>query len=189
MVEMRLPTPSDLCWNAKFPPEQAWIEQTTRIAVGNIWQRVQQVARAQLGDESFAPEIMEVAIEGAIIRLQTGSRQGHEDVAQLLKRLFLQEVKRRRKASNRLVYVGSSQELPTGSAQDPHTRVDSAIDLEKLLHDSSPEVRMALLLRYSGSQWSEVGAVLGTSEDAARLRCTRALDKIRQEMEVDIHET
>ena len=189
MVEMQLPTPSDLCWNAKFSPEQEWIEQTLHVAIGNISRRAYHVAHSQLDDESLAPEIMEVAIEGAVRRLQTGPPQGPEEVALLLERMFLQEVRRRRKAISRMVYLGSDQELLTGSAQNLHTLVDSAIDLDRILHDIPPDVRIALLLRYSRSRWSEVAAVLGTTEAAVRLRCKRALDRIRQKMEGEIHET
>ena len=96
MVEMQLPTPSELCWNAKFPPEQEWIEQTIHVAVVNVWQRAHLVAHSQLGNDSLVQEIMEIAIEGAVRRLQTGSPQGPEYVASLLERLFLQEVRRRR---------------------------------------------------------------------------------------------
>jgi hypothetical protein len=187
MVEMQNPTPSDLCWNAKFPPEQEWIERTVHVAVGNIWRRANHVAHAQLGDDSFVPEIMEVAIDNAVRHLQTGSPQSPEEVAVLLERLFLQEVKRRRSANKRLVYVGTDQDLPTGSAQNPHVPIDSAIDLDRILHDIPPGVRIALLLRYSRSRWSEVAAVLGTSEAAVRLRCKRALDRIRRNMEGEIH--
>jgi DNA-directed RNA polymerase specialized sigma24 family protein len=103
--------------------------------------------------------------------------------------MFLQEVRRRRKAISRMVYLGSDQELLTGSAQNLHTLVDSAIDLDRILHDIPPDVRIALLLRYSRSRWSEVAAVLGTTEAAVRLRCKRALDRIRQKMDGEIHET
>lgn len=189
MVEMQKPTPSDLCWNAKFPPEQEWIERTVHVAVGNIWRHAHHFAHAQLGDDSMVPEIMEIAIDGTVSRLETGSPQSPEDVAVLMERLFLQEVRRRRNANSRLVYLGSDQELPNGSAQTPYAPIDSAIDLDRILHDIPPDVRIALLLRYSRSRWSEVAAVLGTTEAAIRLRCKRALDRIRQKMEGEIHET
>jgi DNA-directed RNA polymerase specialized sigma24 family protein len=189
MVEMRSPSPSDLCWNLKFTPEQEWIEPILHIAVGNIWQRAHRVARSQLDDETLAPEIIEVAVERTIRSLQADVHRDPEEVALFLERSFLQEVKRRRKANNRLIFVGSSQELPSASTQNPHALVDSAIDLEVILHDIPPEVRIALLLRYSRSRWSEVAAVLGTTEAAVRLRCKRALDRIHRKLEGENHET
>jgi len=189
MVEMQLPSPSDLCWNVKFPPEQGWIEEPLHIAVGNIWERAHHVARSQLGDEALTPEIIEAAIERTVCRLQACTHQAPEDVARLLEHSFLQEVRRRRKAAKRLVFYGSNQELPSGSVQNPQGRVDSSIDLEVILHGVPSYVRFALLLRYSRFQWSEVAAVLGTTEAAIRLRCKRALDKIRQKLESENHET
>jgi DNA-directed RNA polymerase specialized sigma24 family protein len=189
MVEMQLPSPSDLCWNVKFPPEQGWIQEPLHIAVGNIWERAHHVARSQLGDEAVAPEIIEVAIEKTVRSLQGDGHRTAEDVARLLERSLLQEVRRRRRSAKRLVYVGSNQELPTGDVQNPHALVDSSIDLEVILHGVPSYVRFALLLRYSRFQWSEVAAVLGTTEAAIRLRCKRALDKIRQKLESENHET
>jgi RNA polymerase sigma-70 factor (ECF subfamily) len=189
MIEMQLPSPSDLCWNVKFPPEQGWIEEPLHIAVGNIWERARHVARFQLGDEALAPEIIDVAIERTVLRLQVGTQRNPEDVAHLLEVSLLQEVRRRRKAAKRLVFFGSNQELPSGSIQNPQGRVDSSKDLDVILHDVPSDVRFALLLRYSQFRWSEVAAVLGTTEAAIRLRCKRALDKIRQELESENHET
>jgi DNA-directed RNA polymerase specialized sigma24 family protein len=189
MVEMQNLTPSDLCWKVELRPEQEWIEPVLQIAVGKIWERARQVARAQLGDDAMATEIMEVAIEKTVRHLQAGTQQSPEEAALLLNRSFLQELKRRRKANSRLVFVGSSQDLSSGSAQNPHVPLDSAIDLEVILHGVPPDVRFALLLRYSRSQWSEVAAVLGTTEAAVRLRCKRALNKIRQKLEGKHHET
>ena len=189
MVEMQLPSPSDLCWNVKFPPEQEWIEEPLHFAVGNIWERARHVARSQLGDEGLAPEIIEAAIERTVFRLQAGAQPAPEDVARLLERSLLQEIRRRRKAAKRLVFVGTNQKLFTGSAENPHALVDSSIDLEVILHGIPSCVRFALLLRYSRFRWSEVAAVLGTTEAAIRLRCKRALDNIRQELEGENHET
>jgi DNA-directed RNA polymerase specialized sigma24 family protein len=182
VVEMLLPSPSDLCWKVKFPPEQEWIEKTTHIAIANIWQRAHHVARSQLGDESLATEMIEIAIERAVCRLQAGAPASPEDVTRLLSRLFAQEVRRRRKANNRLVLVGSSEELSFGSAQSPHSPVDSAIDLEVIFHDMPPDVHFALLLRYGEYRWSEIAAVLGITEAAVRVRCKRALKRVCQRM-------
>jgi len=189
MVEMQNPSPSDLCWNVKFSPEQGWIEEPLHIAVGNIWERAHHVARSQLGDEAVAQEIIEAAIEKAVHKLQEDGHRTAEDVARLLERSLQQEVRRRRRAAKRLVYMGSNQELPTGPSQNPHAVVDSSIDLEVILHGVPSYVRFALLLRYSRYRWSEVAAVLGTTEASVRLRCKRALNRIRKMLESGNHET
>jgi DNA-directed RNA polymerase specialized sigma24 family protein len=131
--------------------------------------------------------MIEIAIGKAVDRLQLNSQASPEDVSQLLERLYLQEVRRRRKANNRLVLVGASEDLPPNSTHHPQSLVDSAIDLEIILHKIPPEVRFALLLRYSQSRWNEIAAVLGTTEASIRLRCKRALNRIRQKLEDKKH--
>jgi DNA-directed RNA polymerase specialized sigma24 family protein len=131
--------------------------------------------------------MIEIAIGKAVDRLQLNSQASPEEVTQLLERLYLQEVRHRRKANNRLVLVGVSEDLPSNSTQNPQSQVDSAIDLEIILHNIPPEVRFALLLRYSQSRWNEIAAVLGTTEASIRLRCKRALNRIRQKLEDKKH--
>jgi DNA-directed RNA polymerase specialized sigma24 family protein len=132
--------------------------------------------------------MIEIAIGKAVDRLQLNSQASPEEVTQLLERLYLQEVRHRRKANNRLVLVGVSEDLPSNSTQNPQSQVDSAIDLEIILHNIPPEVRFALLLRYSQSRWNDIAAVLGTTEASIRLRCKRALNRIRQKLEDKKHE-
>jgi len=50
-------------------------------------------------------------------------------------------------------------------------------------------VRLALLLRYSRFRWSEIAAALGTTEAAVRLRCKRAIERIREKQEGEQHES
>jgi len=70
--------------------------------------------------------------------------------------------------------------LPSAPVQNPFLPVDSALDLEVILHGTPPEVRLALLLRHSRTRWSEVAEIVGTSEASIRVRCQRALKKIRR---------
>jgi DNA-directed RNA polymerase specialized sigma24 family protein len=186
---MRNLSPADLCWRIKIPPDQKWVEEALHAAGKEIWRQAHHIARAQLGDEALAPEVIEAAMEKAAPHLLAGPPRGNDEVVFLLKRLFIQEVRRRRKSSNRLVFVGSSQELRSESTGSSQARVDSTIDLELILQDVPPDVRFALLLRYSKSRWSEVAAVLATTESAVRLRCKRALDRIRQRLEREGHKT
>ena len=70
---MPITSPSDLCWNVKFSSGQEWIESTVHAAIKRVWQRAQNTARSQFGDESLAVEMMEVAIEKLVRRLNEGS--------------------------------------------------------------------------------------------------------------------
>jgi len=177
---MPIPSPSDLCWNVNFASGQEWIEATAHAAIKTIWQRAQNTARSHFGDEFLAVEMMEVAIEKLVDRLNKGSPVDPAEASILLLRFFAQEVRRRRNGNRRLVYLGSSEELPVAATENPFLPVDSALDLEVILHDIAPEVRLALLLRYSRTRWSEVAEIIGTSEAGIRVRCQRALKKIRK---------
>ena len=135
---MRLPTPADLCWNVKCSPEQEWIERTLRIAVENVWPQALEAAHSRNGHGSHVVEIVESAIEHAVCRLKTGDPLGPEQVTQLLQRLVLQEVRRRRRASGRMVFVGSSEELPPTPVRNPQIQIDCALDLEIIPTCASP---------------------------------------------------
>ena len=184
---MPLPSPSDLCWNVKFPPGQEWIEKAVRGAIETVWQRAQSTARVQFGDESLAVEIMEVAIQKAVNRLNNGAPLEPDEVSLVLSRFCAQEVRRRRNGNRKLVFLGSSAELPASPVQNQFSSVDSTIDLGVILHDIPLEVRLALLMRYSRTRWTEVAAILGTSEASIRVRCQRALKRIRQRLGVNQH--
>jgi DNA-directed RNA polymerase specialized sigma24 family protein len=184
---MPLSSPSNLCWNVIFPPEQEWIEKTLHVAIKTIWQRARNTARTQFGDESLAVEIMEVAIEKAINRLKEGPPVGSDEASLLLDRFYAQEARRRRKANRKLTFLGSSAELPSNPVQNPLAPVDSAIDLDVILQGTPPEVRLALLLRHSRARWSEVAEILGTSAASIRVRCQRALKKIRHRLGISEH--
>jgi DNA-directed RNA polymerase specialized sigma24 family protein len=106
-----------------------------------------------------------------------------------LQRLVLQEVRRRRRANGRMVFVGSSDELPPTPVRNPQIQIDCALDLEIILQGEHPDVRLALLLRYSRLRWSEIAAALGTTEAAVRLRCKRAIERIRVKQEGEQHES
>jgi RNA polymerase sigma factor (sigma-70 family) len=52
--------------------------------------------------------------------------------------------------------------------------------LDEVMHELSSEDRLAVLLRYfEGKDLSQVGAILGVSDDAARMRVNRALGKLQ----------
>ena len=97
--------------------------------------------------------------------------------------------RRRRRANGRMVFVGSSDELPPTPVRNPQIQIDCALDLEIILQGEPPDVRLALLLRYSRFRWSEIAAALGTTEAAVRLRCKRAIERIREQQEGEQHES
>lgn len=181
---MAAPSSSDRCWAMKIPPEGQWIGQVVRTAVEMNWHEAAQAAIAQQGDDSFVSEMMERAIDRTVNRLAEGDPIGVEDTRQVLGHFYSLEVKRRRDASKRLSYPGSALEsTPDIAAAKRFTHAEAELDLEAILRDTRPEVRIALLMRYGGcARWSEVAARMATTEDAVRKSCRRELKRIRQRL-------
>ena len=79
-------SPSELCWNVRFPPGQEWIETTVQAAIETIWRRTHSTARSHFGDESLAVEMMEVAIEKTGNSLSNGAPADSSEASLLLLR-------------------------------------------------------------------------------------------------------
>jgi RNA polymerase sigma-70 factor, ECF subfamily len=73
-------------------------------------------------------------------------------------------------------------ELVGDRRSDPSTGVQR-LDLRRALARLSPDDRLLLAMRYAVDLGSgELGAVLGTSPSAARMRLSRAVDRLRKEL-------
>jgi hypothetical protein len=168
----------------KIPPQQQWIGPVVRTAVELNWQEATRTAIAQQGDDSLVSEMMERAIDRTVNRLADGGPIGVEDACTILRHFYSLEVRRRRDASKRLSYPGSALEsMPDITAANDFTHAEAKLDLEAMLRDTRPEVRIALLMRYgSCARWSEVADRMATTEDAVRKSCRRELKRIRQRL-------
>lgn len=64
--------------------------------------------------------------------------------------------------------------------RDPIAAVQARLDVERLLRQLSPEDRMVVLLRLLvGLEFAEIATATGLGLSAAKMRYTRALDKLR----------
>ena len=181
---MAAPFPSDHCWVMSIPPQQQWIGPVVRTAVEMNWQEATRAAIARLGDNSFVSEMMERAIDRTVNHLAHGGPIGVEDTREVLGHFYSLEVRRRRDASKRLSYSGPALEsTPDIAAANDFTHVEAELDLEVMLRDTRPELRIALLMRYgSCARWSEVADRMCMTEDAIRKSCRRELKRIRQKL-------
>ena len=181
---MAAPFPSDHCWVMSIPPQQQWIGPVVRTAVEMYWQEATRAAIARLGDNSFVSEMMERAIDRTVNHLAHGGPIGVEDTREVLGHFYSLEVRRRRDASKRLSYSGPALEsTPDIAAANDFTHVEAELDLEVMLRDTRPELRIALLMRYgSCARWSEVADRMCMTEDAVRKSCRRELKRIRQKL-------
>jgi RNA polymerase sigma-70 factor (ECF subfamily) len=73
-------------------------------------------------------------------------------------------------------------EVSGGDQSDPSTGIER-VDLRRALAHLSPEDRALLVMHYALDLGSdELGAALGTTPSAARMRLSRAVDRLRKEL-------
>lgn len=182
---MTLPSPSDLCWVIGSTPQGQWIAPVVRAAVESEWQGARQTAATHLGDETLAPELMELAIQQTAEYLAELSSISIEDARAILARFYRNAVRRRQNAGKRLSFRGAAAEVEVLSKSIDHTLVaaDVRVDLATLLHDMPADLRRALLMRYGARRrWSEVAEETSKSEEAIRKSCHRELNRIRRKL-------
>jgi DNA-directed RNA polymerase specialized sigma24 family protein len=180
---MASPSPLDLCWKVKDAPGSSPILPAVRAAVEEHWPETLRNAASVLRDEALAAEIMEAAIEKSVAYLVDRPPEDHEDVSVILSRFCREEIGRRRKESNRLVFIDSSVIADTASSHSQIPAAEAAIDAERILVDAPPRVREAMMMRYGGSEsWNDVAARTATTANAIRKECKRYLDRIRQKL-------
>jgi len=179
---MASPSPLDLCWSVTNTPKSECIALAVRAAVEGHWEQAKHAA-GLLGDEALAPEIMELAIERTVAHLAKCSQFSDQDAQAALARFYRREVRRRQVARRRLLFNNTAIESLPSPVAEPLAAVDARLDLEKILAETPPDLRTALLMRYGSCEsWSEVAAKMAISKDAIRKSCNRQLDYIRQRL-------
>ena len=180
---MAFPTPSDLLWITGFPAEGRWLTPLLREAVRSEWPRAIDMATSQLGDDTNARELMELAIAQAQDILVDQKEVSLEDVRQVLVRCYRNAVRRARRRQTRLSLWGSSGDLDHISSPIPSNsrQVEARLDLEVMLRDTPEDIKYALLLRYGArSSWEEIANETANTRDGIRMRCRRELTRIAE---------
>jgi len=184
---MTSPSPSDLLWVIGFKPQGRWIVPLVREAVRAEWPLARTIARAQLGDEMLARELMETAIEQTHEYLASQSPMAVEGVRKILNTYYKNAVRRQQRISSRLVLRGSGAdlELLAPSVQPVTNGIDARLDVDSILRDTSTEMRHVLLARYGArTGWDELAKNLNTSKDAIRMASRRELERLRNRLGV-----
>jgi RNA polymerase sigma factor (sigma-70 family) len=154
-----------------------------RAAVEQHWPDVLRIAGSVLGDEALAAEIIERAIEQAVVHLTDHPPENHEDVSATLAHFWREEIGRQRKQRAHLVFIDISAASEPPSPDTPFSAADAGIDAEKILRAAPPKVREAMMMRYGSSDsWSEVAAMTATTPAAIRMSCKRFIDSIRRKL-------
>jgi len=182
---MASPSPSDLLWIIGFTPQGQWIVPIVRAAVRAEWATAQQIARAQLGDEDLARELMESAIAQTHEHLADRLQATVDEARKILNLHYRNGVRRHKRVTSRFVLRGTGADLesfvpPPISFAD---RVDAHLDVDKILRDTPADLRYALLARYGARRrWDEVAAELNRSKDSLRMASKREFDRLRSKL-------
>jgi DNA-directed RNA polymerase specialized sigma24 family protein len=182
---MTSPSPSDLCWVIGFMPQGRWIAPVVRAAVRTEWPEARQVAATHLGDETLAPELMELAIQQTAEHLAELSPIGVDETRAILVRFYRNAVRRRQYAGGRLNFRGTATDVEFLSPPDdfPFSPVEAGLDLDRILRDTPLELRRAMLMRYGArSRWDEVAKEMSKSKEAIRKSCQREMNRIRRKL-------
>jgi DNA-directed RNA polymerase specialized sigma24 family protein len=182
---MTSPSPSDLCWVIGFTPKGRWIAPVVRAAVGFELEAAREIAASHLGDELLVSEIMELAIQQTAEYLADLNPIGIEETRAILTRFYRNEVRRRQRANSKLNFRGTSADVEylSPSIDSSFAAIEAELDLERVLRETSADLRRAMLLRYgSRTQWKDVATVMAKSTEAARKICNRELKHIRRRL-------
>ena len=185
---MASPSPSDLLWVIGFTPQGRWAIPIVRAAVKAEWPTAQQIARAQLGDEALARELMESAIAQTHEYLADQFQVTVDEARKVLNLHYRNGVRRHKRVNSRLVLRGTGTDLeslvpcPVSCADT----VEARLDVDTILRDTSTEMRHALLARYGArSRWDEVAGELSKSKDSIRMASKRELDRLRSKLGIN----
>lgn len=161
-----------------------FVERQSETAFGEVVRRhvnlVYSVALRQTGNAHYAEEITQVVF---IILARKAGSLGRKTIlsgwlyqtARLAVANFLR-TERRRAFREQEAYMQSLIKEPS-----PDVWPQIAPVLEDAMAKLGDQDRDAVVLRYfQGKSLSEVGTALGTSEDAAKMRVNRALEKLRK---------
>lgn len=142
---------------------------------------VYRTCRRELGSESLAEDAAQVVF--LLLARKAGSLRAGPSLAGWLyqtavfvaKDVRKQEARRKRREEAVMQEAVHAQTAPASEGDTIEPLLNAALSALK------PADRDAVLLRFlEGHTLAETGALLGVTEDAARMRCARALEKLRR---------
>lgn len=180
---MAFPTPSDLLWVTGFAPRGRWLVPLLKEAVRKEWPSAIRLAQVQLGDDAFAREHLEEALQEAQEVLLDRENPDLDEVRRELMRCYRNGIRRTRRKNDRISLYGSSSDLDTlPDIKRPFgEQVEAEADIKTLLRDTPEEIQKALLMRYGLClDWEDIAKELFFSKDGIRMKCKRALDRLAE---------
>ncbi len=183
------PKKSPQWWDRDLDRYGRPIREDVRAAAHEVWEQVCNRARALLGDDADAAEMLEVSVEAISRYLNCKNIPLFSTkISALLDRAFHCQVKKRCHKAERIEIVGTTTELAElEPVPNWSTKVDREMDLRKILRHLSPRSCSILWLRRDGHDWqyiaNKLGIALSTAQNVfwgeikqARLRLQLATD-------------
>jgi DNA-directed RNA polymerase specialized sigma24 family protein len=186
-THMGSPSPSDLLWVIGYAPQVGWTLPIVRAAVRAEWPAAQRIAQSQLGDETLANEIMELAISQTHESLAEKVQATVDEARKILAVHYRNGVRRQKRIISKLVLRGTGSELDSNvsSQENFADKLEARLDVDKILRDTPSDVRHALLARYGArSRWDEVATELNKSSDSIRMASRRELERLRSTISI-----
>jgi DNA-binding NarL/FixJ family response regulator len=164
------PEKGPLWWDRDSDRMGRAIRADVRAAAHEIWGQACSRARAVLGDDCDAAEMMEVSVERVSHYLdRQGAGPYSENAAGLLTTAFRRQVQKRRLKKDRLELVGGTSELDQWCRGPDWSRnIDRDLDLKKIIRRLSRRSNRILLRRRDGIDWKSISEELGISEQTAQ---------------------
>jgi RNA polymerase sigma factor (sigma-70 family) len=149
-------------------------ERAFRRHYGQVYRYVRRRAG---GDHHRAEELTQQVFADAAVSLGESTSPALAWLYTVAKRRFADEARRHARADT-LLLVGPAAKTQEDYGRDLAAALTAAVDG---LPGGQREVVVLKLLR--GLRFAEIGAMLGVSEDAAKMRFLRALEALRTELE------
>lgn len=146
------------------------IRPDVRSAAHEVWEQACSRARAVLGDDADAPEMMEISVDRVSHYLNRQELPPFSaNVAGLLTTAFRRQVQKRWLKQRRIELVGGASDLEHRChGSDWAHEVDRTLDLKKIIRRLSQRSNRILLRRRDGIDWKSIGEELGISEQTAQ---------------------
>jgi DNA-directed RNA polymerase specialized sigma24 family protein len=173
-------------WDHELDRSGRPIREDVRAAAHEVWEQVCNRARALLGDDTDAAEMLEVSVE-AVSRYLNRKKTPlfSTKISGLLDRAFHFQAKKRRYKTERIETVGTTNELAElEPIPDWSAKVDRELDLRKILQHLSPRSCSILWLRQDGHDWQYIANKLGIALSTAQNVFWREIKQARLKLQL-----
>jgi RNA polymerase sigma factor (sigma-70 family) len=178
MATSSSPYYADLSWLLyESEDDQRELQQKIQSAVNESWGAACDISKKLLKQDRPPGELWENAIRRTAVDMRERPSGGVEP-ARVLLRYFELSVRKVRAEQMRFASIVTMPELPApGNLEDA---IVAKLELEKVMHGLDKSERDLIMLRYAnGGTWREIAKKTGRTEDAIRMQCSRAVEKLR----------